>query len=90
MNIYMYNVCTCTCTEKNIVCSQLYQKHPFALFLRGYSQQLQVYQHLCASMLSEINTALKCLGEIAKRHSFVTNKTGALHMACEKLIQDQV
>ena len=41
-------------------------------------------------MLSEIDCSLECLGEIAKRHSFVDNKTGTLHSACEKLIEDQV
>eukprot|EP00731_Ephydatia_muelleri_P030040 Em0021g563a len=40
-------------------------------------------------MLSEIDCSLECLGEIAKRHSFVDNKTGTLHSACEKLIEDQ-
>ena len=59
-------------------------------FLRGYNEQLQVYDQLCTSMLSEINSALLCLDEIAKRHSFVSAKTGALHQACEKLTEDQV
>lgn len=62
----------------------------FFFFSRGYSQQLQAYQQLCASMLSEINSSLECLGEIAKLHGFVNSKTGALHSACEKLIEDQV
>lgn len=41
-------------------------------------------------MISEICQALRFLQEIQDKHKFVSNKTGALHHACEQLMEDQV
>ncbi len=57
---------------------------------RAYSRQLGEYQEQCASMLSEISQALRFLQEIQDKHKLVSNKTGALHHACEQLMEDQV
>jgi hypothetical protein len=40
--------------------------------------------------LKEITEALSYLQDLQKQHLFVSTKTGALHEACEQLLQDQV
>ena len=41
-------------------------------------------------MLSEVTQALELLKEMRQKHEFVSHKTGALHQACEQLMEDQV
>ena len=41
-------------------------------------------------MLAEVSQALDFLQQIQEKHKFVSNKTGALHHACEQLMEDQV
>ena len=57
---------------------------------RDYSDQLCEYREQCAAMLSEVTQALELLQEMKQKHSFVSHKTGALHQACEQLMEDQV
>ena len=41
-------------------------------------------------MLSEVDQALHFLQEMRHKHKFVSQKTGALHQACEQLVAEQV
>jgi len=41
-------------------------------------------------MLSEVTQALELLQEMKQKHTFVSHKTGALHQACEQLMEDQM
>ena len=41
-------------------------------------------------MLEEVGKALEFLQEMKERHSQVSQKTGALHQACEQLVEEQV
>ena len=60
------------------------------MFCRDYSGQLREYRDQCAAMLSEVTQALELLKEMRQKHEFVSHKTGALHQACEQLMEDQV
>ncbi|XP_046853016.1 conserved oligomeric Golgi complex subunit 3-like [Xenia sp. Carnegie-2017] len=55
----------------------------------AYCKQLQEYRDHCEVILNEINEALKYLKLLHEQHLFVSTKTGALHYACEQLLQDQ-
>ena len=57
---------------------------------RDYSGQLREYREQCAAMLSEVTQALELLQEMKQKHTFVSHKTGALHQACEQLMDGQV
>ena len=57
---------------------------------RTYSNQLSEYHEQCVAMVSEVNQALEYLKEMQEKHKFVSHKTGALHHACEQLMEDQV
>ena len=41
-------------------------------------------------MLGEVGKALEFLQEMKERHEQVSRKTGALHQACEQLVEEQV
>ena len=60
------------------------------LFCRDYCTQLNEYQDKCTAMLSEVEHALEFLQEMRDKHSLVSQKTGALHQACEQLVEEQV
>ena len=57
---------------------------------RNYSGQLQEYQDQCVTMLTELGKALEFLQEMKMRHQFVSQRTGALHQACEQLVEEEV
>lgn len=60
------------------------------LYFSAYSEQLKQYRDHCDVILNEITEALRYLQDLQKQHLFVSTKTGALHEACEQLLQDQV
>ena len=41
-------------------------------------------------MVEQLSNALKDLSDMKLRHQFVSQKTQALHDACEQLVQEQV
>ena len=57
---------------------------------RDYSGQLQEYQDQCVTMLTELGKALEFLQEMKRKHQFVSQRTGALHQACEQLVEEEV
>ncbi len=59
-------------------------------YFSAYSEQLKQYRDHCDVILNEITEALRYLQDLHKQHLFVSTKTGALHEACEQLLQDQV
>lgn len=59
-------------------------------FLRAYAAQLSSYRSHCDSILNEVESALRHLQDLQQKHLLVSTKTGALHEACEQLLQDQV
>lgn len=63
---------------------------PFILPLRTYAAQLSSYRSHCDSILNEVEAALRQLQDLKEKHLLVSTKTGALHEACEQLLQDQV
>ena len=52
--------------------------------------QLSSYRSHCDSILNEVESALRHLQDLQQKHLLVSTKTGALHEACEQLLQDQV
>ncbi|XP_031565571.1 conserved oligomeric Golgi complex subunit 3-like [Actinia tenebrosa] len=56
---------------------------------RSYSDQLKTYRDHCDSILKEVEEAIYYLQELQHQHVLVSTKTGALHGACEQLLQDQ-
>ena len=48
------------------------------------------YRDHCDSILKEVESALNHLQDLQHKHLLVSTKTGALHEACEQLLQDQV
>ena len=63
--------------------------HTPLLALRVFADQLKEYSAKCDSLLSEIGAALSCLQEVKQKHAFVASKTGALHQACQNLMDEQ-
>ena len=59
-------------------------------FVRAYAGQLSSYRSHCDSILNEVESALRHLQDLQQKHLLVSTKTGALHEACEQLLQDQV
>ena len=41
-------------------------------------------------MLTELDKAFDFLQEMKRRHQFVSQRTGALHQACEQLVEEEV
>lgn len=62
----------------------------WAVLSRAYSKQLCEYRDQCGNMLEEVGKALEYLQEMKERHEQVSRKTGALHQACEQLVDEQV
>ena len=60
------------------------------MWCRAYSSQLCEYRGQCEAMLGEADKALHTLHAMRERHQFVAQRTGALHHACEQLMEDQV
>ena len=58
--------------------------------LREYCSQLSQYRDQCQQLLEEAGSALTSLATMRERHQFVSQRTGALHRACEQLMEDQV
>ena len=58
--------------------------------LREYCSQLSQYREQCQQLLEEAGSALTSLATMRERHQFVSQRTGALHRACEQLMEDQV
>ena len=73
------HTCTYACTHT----------HTPLLALRVFADQLKEYSAKCDSLLSEIGAALSCLQEVKQKHAFVASKTGALHQACQNLMDEQ-
>ena len=75
----------------HLVCSldALNQPSYYVLY-REYNSQLCEYRGQCQEMLGEADRALRTLQTMKKRHEFVSQRTGALHHACEQLMEDQV
>ncbi|XP_073255255.1 conserved oligomeric Golgi complex subunit 3-like [Porites lutea] len=59
------------------------------LSYRAYAAQLSSYRSHCDSILNEVESALRHLQDLQQKHLLVSTKTGALHEACEQLLQDQ-
>ena len=57
---------------------------------RDYSSHLQQYSAQCSDMLLQLSSTLEALNDMKEKHQFVSNKTQALHEACEQLVQEQV
>ncbi|XP_012776358.1 conserved oligomeric Golgi complex subunit 3 isoform X2 [Maylandia zebra] len=56
---------------------------------RKTRDDLNCYQEHCDVILKDVNTALEHLDSLQKQYLFVSNKTGALHEACEQLLKEQ-
>ncbi|EDO40929.1 predicted protein [Nematostella vectensis] len=56
---------------------------------RGARVIVPKFRDHCDSILEEIEAALSQLHELQRQHVMVSTKTGALHGACEQLLQDQ-
>ncbi|KAK2566497.1 Conserved oligomeric Golgi complex subunit 3 [Acropora cervicornis] len=56
---------------------------------RTYAAQLSSYRSHCDSILNQVEAALCQLEDLKQKHLLVSTKTGALHEACEQLLQDQ-
>lgn len=67
-----------------------YKVTTISMVSRDYSGQLQEYQDQCVTMLTELGKALEFLQEMKRRHQFVSQRTGALHQACEQLVEEEV
>lgn len=57
---------------------------------RDYSSHLQHYRSQCEEMIGEVTTVLDAMAAMKEKHQFVSNKTQALHEACEQLVLEQV
>ena len=87
--------CTCPLSSKSVTLSlNLYLCQslslPLVYILRAYAAQLSSYRSHCDSILNEVESALRQLQDLQHKHLLVSTKTGALHEACEQLLQDQV
>lgn len=49
-----------------------------------------MYKSYCDSILHEIDGEFAYLKELEDKYDLVAKKTGELHQACEKLVQEQV
>lgn len=57
---------------------------------RRTRDDLNCYQEQCDAILKDVSVALEHLDSLQKQYLFVSNKTGALHEACEQLLKEQV
>lgn len=70
---------------ENIIANPL-----LVLFSRQMRDYLSGFQEQCDAILNDVNRALQHLESLQKQYLFVSNKTGALHEACEQLLKEQV
>uniref|UniRef100_A0A1A7YUH6 Conserved oligomeric Golgi complex subunit 3 n=1 Tax=Iconisemion striatum TaxID=60296 RepID=A0A1A7YUH6_9TELE len=56
---------------------------------RRTRDDLNCYQEQCDAILKDVGVALAHLDSLQKQYLFVSNKTGALHEACEQLLKEQ-
>ncbi|XP_065177549.1 conserved oligomeric Golgi complex subunit 3-like [Sycon ciliatum] len=56
---------------------------------REYLSELRRYTDHCDSILSDINTTMRELDRLKDQYCHVSTQTGALHSACEQLLEDQ-
>uniref|UniRef100_A0A8D1UCD9 Conserved oligomeric Golgi complex subunit 3 n=1 Tax=Sus scrofa TaxID=9823 RepID=A0A8D1UCD9_PIG len=56
---------------------------------RQMRDYLSGFQEQCDAILNDVNSALQHLESLRKQYLFVSNKTGALHEACEQLLKEQ-
>ncbi|XP_007466518.1 PREDICTED: conserved oligomeric Golgi complex subunit 3 isoform X1 [Lipotes vexillifer] len=56
---------------------------------RQMRDYLSGFQEQCDAILNDVNNALQHLESLQKQYHFVSNKTGALHEACEQLLKEQ-
>ncbi|XP_069558770.1 conserved oligomeric Golgi complex subunit 3 isoform X2 [Brachyistius frenatus] len=56
---------------------------------RNTRDDLNCYQEQCDAILKDVCAALEHLDSLQKQYLFVSNKTGALHEACEQLLKEQ-
>uniref|UniRef100_A0A8D1N2Z2 Conserved oligomeric Golgi complex subunit 3 n=1 Tax=Sus scrofa TaxID=9823 RepID=A0A8D1N2Z2_PIG len=56
---------------------------------RQMRDYLSGFQEQCDAILNDVNSALQHLESLQKQYLFVSNKTGALHEACEQLLKEQ-
>uniref|UniRef100_A0A8C5NI05 Conserved oligomeric Golgi complex subunit 3 n=1 Tax=Gouania willdenowi TaxID=441366 RepID=A0A8C5NI05_GOUWI len=56
---------------------------------RKIRDDLYCYQEQCNAILKDVSAALEQLDSLQKQYLFVSNKTGALHEACEQLLKEQ-
>ncbi|XP_024904766.1 conserved oligomeric Golgi complex subunit 3 [Pteropus alecto] len=56
---------------------------------RQMRDYLSGFQEQCDAILNDVNRALQHLESLQKQYLFVSNKTGALHEACEQLLKEQ-
>ncbi len=78
---------------KLVIVAYNYAIHALVLLhspCRDYIGQLSDYQDKCSNMLTEIDKAVEFLAEMSDKHTLVAQKTGALHQACEQLVEEQV
>uniref|UniRef100_A0A8C5I7V0 Conserved oligomeric Golgi complex subunit 3 n=1 Tax=Gouania willdenowi TaxID=441366 RepID=A0A8C5I7V0_GOUWI len=54
-----------------------------------HRDDLYCYQEQCNAILKDVSAALEQLDSLQKQYLFVSNKTGALHEACEQLLKEQ-
>ena len=78
-------------TEVSVTCVYVrYTTATYTLDCREYIGQLSQYRGQCGEVLEEAESALSTLAAMRERHQFVSQRTGALHTACEQLMEDQV
>uniref|UniRef100_A0A8C6NRI6 Conserved oligomeric Golgi complex subunit 3 n=1 Tax=Nothobranchius furzeri TaxID=105023 RepID=A0A8C6NRI6_NOTFU len=56
---------------------------------RRTRDELNCSQEQCDAILKDVGVALAHLDSLQKQYLFVSNKTGALHEACEQLLKEQ-
>ena len=57
---------------------------------RDYCSHLTGYCKQCEEMLTQLSRALDALQDMTDKHQLVSQRTQALHDACEKLVEEQV
>ena len=89
-----YNLITCAQIEfivrRKFINASWNYLNLIYFFRRSYAEQLSSYRDHCNSVLNEVESALNHLQDLHHKHLLVSTKTGALHEACEQLLQDQV
>lgn len=57
---------------------------------RNYIDVVASYREKCCELLREIDASMAQLRLLQEEYEFVSNKTNALHEACEHLLDEQV